>query len=182
MTGPWRTACCPGPACSLTSSPRSIRATATTSPLAGGSTFGIPLDDPLEENPRYTIGARNIGDLVDAAHQSWKGYLQSADGPCDDTVHSSYWDDDLPFLYFRDSRDRPRYCAAHVVPLTSLRADLETTAATPNFAWIGPKRLRRHGGLRNQGRRRVPAAQPHAIFRNGARGASHFTSARPRSW
>jgi len=106
--------------------------------LAGGSTFGAPLDDPLEENPQYTIHARNIGDLLDAAHESWKGYLQSADGPCDDTVHRSYWDDDLPLLYFADIRDRPAYCAAHVVPLESLTTDLASAASTPAFSWIGP--------------------------------------------
>jgi hypothetical protein len=88
--------------------------------LAGGSTFGIPLTDPLEENPTYTIDARNIGDLLDEAHESWKGYLQSANGPCDDTVHGWYWDDDLPFLYFRDVRERPSYCSAHLVPLNEL--------------------------------------------------------------
>jgi len=106
--------------------------------LAGGSTFGIPLDDPLEENPRYTIDARNIGDLVTAARESWKGYLQSANGPCDDTVHGSYWNDDLPMLYFRDVRDRPSYCASHLVPLQELGPDLERTSTTPNFAWISP--------------------------------------------
>ncbi|HEX3488438.1 MAG TPA: hypothetical protein VHU92_03825, partial [Streptosporangiaceae bacterium] len=68
--------------------------------LAGGSTFGAPLDDPEEENPLYTIRARNIGDLVDAAHQTWKAYLQSASGPCDDTVHGYYWNDDQPMMYF----------------------------------------------------------------------------------
>ncbi len=106
--------------------------------LAGGSTFGIPLDDPLEENPQYTIQARNIGDLVDAAHETWKGYLQSANGPCDDTVHGYYWNDDLPMTYFADVRDRPAYCAAHLVPLQSLRSDLASAATTPNFAWVGP--------------------------------------------
>jgi YVTN family beta-propeller protein len=106
--------------------------------IAGGSTFGIPLTDPLESDPLYTIHARNIGDLVDAAHETWKGYLQSADGPCDDTVHRSYWDDDEPLLYFADIRDRPAYCAAHVVPLEQLHADLARTSTTPNFAWIGP--------------------------------------------
>ena len=35
--------------------------------LAGGSAFGIPLDDPLEYDSQYTIHAPNIGDLVDAA-------------------------------------------------------------------------------------------------------------------
>jgi YVTN family beta-propeller protein len=106
--------------------------------LAGGSTFGIPLTDPLEEDSHYTIRARNIGDLVDAAHESWKAYLQSANGPCDDTVHESYWDDDMPMTYFADVRDRPAYCSAHLVPLQSLQADLATSATTPNFAWISP--------------------------------------------
>ena len=106
--------------------------------LAGGSTFGIPLTDPLEENPHYTIKARNIGDLLTAAHESWRGYLQSANGPCDDTVHGTYWDDDLPFLYFKDIRERPSYCAHHMVPLDSLATDLKATATTPSFSWVSP--------------------------------------------
>jgi YVTN family beta-propeller protein len=106
--------------------------------LAAGSVFGVPLDDPLEENPLYTIRARNIGDLIDAAHETWKAYLQSADGPCDDTVHGYYWDDDLPFLYFADIRDRPAYCAAHLLPLQSLSGDLSSASTTPNFVWVSP--------------------------------------------
>ena len=105
--------------------------------LAGGSTFGVPLTDPLEINPRYTIAARNIGDLLGAAHQTWKEYLQSANGPCDDTVHGYYWDDDLPMTYFADVRNRPASCSAHLVPLQALRTDLASTATTPNFAWLG---------------------------------------------
>jgi YVTN family beta-propeller protein len=106
--------------------------------LAGGSTFGVPLDDPAEENPLYTIDARNLGDLVDAAHETWKGYLQSAAGPCDNTVHGYYWDDDLPMMYFADVRERPAYCAAHMVPLASLATDLKKASTTPNFAWVSP--------------------------------------------
>ncbi len=106
--------------------------------LAGGSTFGVPLDDPEEENPQYTIDAGNIGDLVDSQHETWKAYLQSADGPCDGTVHGYYWDDDQPMLYFADVRDQPAYCAAHVVPLEELSSDLASPATTPNFAWIAP--------------------------------------------
>jgi YVTN family beta-propeller protein len=105
--------------------------------LAGGSTFGVPLTDPLEINPRYTIAARNIGDLLGAAHQTWKEYLQSANGPCDDTVHGYYWNDDLPMTYFADVRNRPASCSAHLVPLQALRTDLASTATTPNFAWLG---------------------------------------------
>ena len=106
--------------------------------LAGGSAFGVPLTDPLEENPQYTIRARNIGDLIDTAHETWKGYLQSANGPCDDTVHGYYWNDDEPMTYFADVRDRPAYCSAHLVPLQSLSSDLATAASTPDFAWVSP--------------------------------------------
>lgn len=105
--------------------------------LAGGSVFGVPLTNPLEYNPLYTIRARSIASLLDAAHESWKGYLQSANGPCDDTVHGSYWDDDLPLLYFASIRRRPRYCSAHVVPLEQLPADLARASTTPRFSWIG---------------------------------------------
>jgi len=102
--------------------------------VAGGSTFGIPLDDPEEENPLYTINARNIGDLVGTAHETWKAYLQSANGPCDDTAHGYYRNDDQPMMYFADVRNRPSYCAAHVVPLEALPSDLASTATTPNYA------------------------------------------------
>ncbi|HEY2795254.1 MAG TPA: alkaline phosphatase family protein, partial [Micromonosporaceae bacterium] len=105
--------------------------------LAAGGAFGIPLTDPLEINPRYTIHARNLGDLVNAAGGTWKGYLQNANGPCDDTVHGNYWNDDLPWLYFADVRERPAYCAAHVVPLQALARDLVTPATTPSLAWVG---------------------------------------------
>jgi len=106
--------------------------------LAGGSAFGVPLTDPLEENSQYTIHARNIGDLIGAQHETWKAYLQSANGPCDDTVHRYYWDDDEPMTYFADVRDRPAYCAAHLVPLPALQTDLASASTTPNFAWVAP--------------------------------------------
>jgi YVTN family beta-propeller protein len=106
--------------------------------LAGGSTFGVPLDDPLEEDPKYTIRARNISDLLGAAHETWKAYLQSADGPCDDTVHGYYWDDDMPMTYFADVRDRPAFCASHLVPLQALQTDVSRAGTTPNFAWVSP--------------------------------------------
>ena len=105
--------------------------------FAGGSAFGVPLDDPAEENSLYTIDAKNIGDLLVHAHETWKAYLQSANGPCDDTVHDYYWDDDLPFLYFKDVRERPAYCDEHVVPLQEYAGDLARAATTPNFAWFG---------------------------------------------
>ena len=106
--------------------------------LAGGSAFGVPLTDPLEANPLYTIRAPNIGDLVNASGATWKAYMESANGPCDDTVHGNYWNDDLPFLYFADVRNQPAYCAAHVMPLDALAGDLASPATTPSLAWVGP--------------------------------------------
>jgi YVTN family beta-propeller protein len=105
--------------------------------LAGGSAFGIPLTDPLEINSQYTLRAPNLGDRVDAAGETWKAYEESAAGPCDDTVHSYYWNDDLPVMYFADVRNRPAYCSAHVVPLESMTSDLSRTSSTPNFTWVG---------------------------------------------
>ena len=106
--------------------------------LAGGSAFGVPLTDPLELNPQYTIHARNIGDLIGARHETWKAYLQSANGPCDDTVHRYYWNDDEPMTYFADVRGQPAYCAAHLPPLPALRTDLASAATTPDFTWVAP--------------------------------------------
>ena len=105
--------------------------------LAGGSTFGVPLTDPLEINSQYTIHAANIGDRIGAAGETWKDYQQSSAGPCDDTVHGFYWNDDLPMLYFADIRDRPAYCSRHDVPLESMPRDLSRAATTPNFSWVG---------------------------------------------
>ena len=53
-------------------------------------------------------------------------------------MHGYYWNDDQPMMYFQDVRDRPRYCASHVVPLEELSSDLANPATTPNFAWVAP--------------------------------------------
>ena len=53
-------------------------------------------------------------------------------------MHGYYWNDDQPMLYFAGVRDRPSYCASHVVPLEELHSDLATPATTPNFAWLAP--------------------------------------------
>ena len=136
--------------------------------LAGGSAFGVPLDDPLEYDSQYTIHAPNIGDLVDAAGETWKAYNESAAGPCDDTVHGYYWDDDLPFLYFADIRAAARL-------LRRARAAAGVDGARPRQRGddaqlrVGRlQRLRRHGGMRHPRRRPLPprAAEPdHALAR-----------------
>ena len=53
-------------------------------------------------------------------------------------MHGYYWNDDQPMMYVQDVRDRPRYCASHVVPLEELSSDLANPATTPNCAWVAP--------------------------------------------
>ena len=136
--------------------------------LAGGSAFGVPLTDPLEENSQYTIPARNIGDLIGAAHESWKAYLQSAAGPCDDTVHGNYWDDDEPMTYFADVRERPAYCAAHLLPLEALPGDLASARTTPSFGWVSPDDCADMEGCGIKAGDNFLAAQLGAIMRSPA--------------
>ena len=105
--------------------------------LEGASSFGLPLTDPLGANPQYTLHAPVIEGEIDAVGETWADYLQSAAGPCDDTVHGSYRNDDLPQLYFASIRERHAYCATHVLPLQRLSPDLASTVTTPSLAWIG---------------------------------------------
>jgi Phosphoesterase family len=105
--------------------------------LAAGTPFAVT-GNPIETNPGYTISAPNIGDLVDATGKTWRAYYQSANGPCDNTVHDPYYNDDLPFLFFKDIKDDPARCRSHLLPLDHMKADLASTATTPAFAWWGP--------------------------------------------
>jgi hypothetical protein len=111
------------------------------------------LTAPATKVPGYTIDAPNIGHLVTAKGETWKAYPQSANGPCDDTVHGYYWDDDQPILYVKDVRDRPSCCAQHFVPLEELSVDLAHARTTPSFAWVPPDDCSDMEG----GGRRVPA-------------------------
>jgi hypothetical protein len=103
--------------------------------LSGGSTFGI-LGNPLERDRTLRISALNIADLVESSGQTWKGYAQSANGPCDLTNHGYYYLDDLPFAYYQDIGSNRARCRVHIVPQSQLDADLHQTSTTPNFAWV----------------------------------------------
>ena len=74
---------------------------------------------------------------MDVAGKTWRAYYQSANGPCDNTIHDPYYNDDLPFLYFKDIRGNAARCNSHLVPLPQLATDLKSTATTPSFVWWG---------------------------------------------
>jgi hypothetical protein len=100
--------------------------------LAGGSLFNVTGNTPFTS----TVNAQHIGDLVDNAGGSWRGYMENAAGPCDTTGHGAYTIDDLPFYFFNDVKNDPVNCAAHLQPLTQMTTDLQQTATTPTFSWL----------------------------------------------
>ena len=100
--------------------------------LAGGSLFGVNDNTPFAS----TVDAPHIGDLVTRAGGSWRGYMENAAGPCDTTAHGAYTVDDLPFYFFKDVKDNPANCKAHLLPQTQLATDLQQTGTTPTFSWL----------------------------------------------
>ncbi|MFE3759742.1 alkaline phosphatase family protein [Nocardia tengchongensis] len=100
--------------------------------LAAGGLYGL-VDNSVTTT---ALNARHIGNSVDAAGKTWKGYAEEANGNCDQTAHGQYYQDDLPFLYFQNMKSDPAYCAAHLQPLTQMTTDLQSAATTPNFVWF----------------------------------------------
>jgi phosphatidylinositol-3-phosphatase len=107
----------------------------------------------------YPRMVQMVGDQLDAAGFSWRGYMEDLGrdpardgGPCghpaigapDPTQTAKRTPKDQyamwhnPFVFFRTVVDDPSRCASHVVGLDRLANDLATTATTPNYAFITP--------------------------------------------
>jgi hypothetical protein len=103
--------------------------------LTGGSTFGITTDCSLSSCP---VNAFNIADRIEGAGRTWKAYMEAMPAPCGTSDSSTYATRHNPFIYYNDIRNDPTRCANHVVPYSSLAADLASTSTTPSYAWITP--------------------------------------------
>ena len=86
----------------------------------------------------------NIGDQMEAAHLSWKGYMDSMARPCMHTKENSqeksqnaYAPRHNPFMYYRDIVDNQERCDAHVVPMTQFWKD-QASGAVPDYSFITP--------------------------------------------
>jgi hypothetical protein len=101
---------------------------------AAGGTYGLHDNDIAG----FPIAATHLADLVETSGGSWKQYMESAHGTCDQSPHGYYFPDDGPYMYFTDVRSNPRRCNAHIVPFKQLAADLQSTATTPEYAWLSP--------------------------------------------
>jgi len=100
--------------------------------LTGGSTFGITSDCT-----GCSLKARNLVDQLEAAHVSWKAYMEGMPRPCDLTAGvGGYAKKHDPFLYYEDVSANKRRCEK-VVPFKRLGADLRHRRL-PTFAWITP--------------------------------------------
>lgn len=113
----------------------------------------------------YPASVPTVANQLTAAGLTWKSYSQQmgadpqrdgttmtavgpacghpAIGAADQTDVSHPADDSYatrhdPFVYFESIIGSPAYCAAHVVSLQPLSADLASAAATPAYSWITP--------------------------------------------
>jgi hypothetical protein len=102
--------------------------------IAGGDTFvqgGAYF-------PNIHVAAQNLADLLEAAGESWKAYLEGMGTRCNVTTRydKHFEPDDAPFINFSDIRGNPQRCRAHLVDLNEWPGDLGSTATTPVFAWL----------------------------------------------
>lgn len=102
--------------------------------IAGGDTFvrgGAYF-------PKIDIAARNLADLLEAAGERWRAYLEGMGTPCNVSTRydRNFEPDDAPFILFSDIRGNPARCRAHLRDLGEWPEDLEREATTPAFAWL----------------------------------------------
>ena len=101
-----------------------------------GQTWNSNSDDTAQA-PLFNH--ENIVDQLEAAHVSWKAYMQSIPFPgdlVDETPNGLYVRKHDPFLMYPDVYTDPGR-AGNVVPLQQLGQDL-SSGNVPRFAWISP--------------------------------------------
>ncbi|HVT22065.1 MAG TPA: alkaline phosphatase family protein [Mycobacteriales bacterium] len=113
----------------------------------------------------YPAKVKNLADQLDAAHVSWKGYMENMDAQPGKPAHCAsplntgpdipkrqierpdYKDKHNPFGYFHSIVDRRADCNRHVVPMGyfshhkvvgPLARDLRSVATTPRYSYITP--------------------------------------------
>src|SRR5580692_3024178 len=110
-----------------------------------GQTWGSNSDD-ISQAPLFNH--ENLVDQLEAAHVSWKAYMESLPFPGDlvnTTPDGLYVRKHDPFLMYPDVYQNPAR-ADNVVPLTQLSTDL-STGNVPRFVWITPNICNdMHGG------------------------------------
>ena len=100
--------------------------------LTSGATDGITSDCTS-----CHVGARNIVDQLEAAHVSWRAYLEDQPHPCFTGASSAgYAKKHNPFIYYDDVARNASRCR-QLVGFGELSADLRADRL-PTFVWITP--------------------------------------------
>jgi phosphatidylinositol-3-phosphatase len=100
--------------------------------LTAGSTFGVDSDCT-----DCHFQARNLVDELEAAHRSWKAYMDGMPRRCfKGATAGRYAKKHNPFIYYDDVSGNPRRCS-RIVPGRELGSDLRA-GRLPTFAWVTP--------------------------------------------
>jgi hypothetical protein len=100
--------------------------------LTSGSTHGIDSDCT-----DCDVAGANIADQLEAAHRSWKAYLEDLPSPCFTGAGAGgYAKKHNPFAYYTDITSSPTRCR-RMVGFGALGADLRA-GTLPTYAWISP--------------------------------------------
>jgi phosphatidylinositol-3-phosphatase len=100
--------------------------------LTSGATHGITSDCT-----GCHVAARNIVDELEAAHLSWRAYMEDQPRACFKGASSGgYVKKHNPFIYYRDVAGNPSRCE-RLVGFGQLSDDLRR-GRLPTFAWITP--------------------------------------------
>jgi phosphatidylinositol-3-phosphatase len=100
--------------------------------LTSGSTHGIASDCTS-----CHVGARSIADQLEAAHLSWRAYMEDLPRPCFAGARAGrYAKKHDPFMYYDAVARHPARCR-HVVGFGALARDLRR-GTLPAFAFISP--------------------------------------------
>ncbi|HEX3899625.1 MAG TPA: alkaline phosphatase family protein [Mycobacteriales bacterium] len=131
--------------------------------------YGQAIDEsgmnPADIGCVYPKHVRSLPNQLDAAHVSWKGYMENMDAQPDKPAYCAnpyatgpdvpqrkitepdYKDKHNPFGYFHSIIDRKAYCNAHVVPMGHfshgkmvgpIARDLRSIKTTPQYSYITP--------------------------------------------
>ncbi len=110
--------------------------------INSGNVFTQCGSDTLHAGAYNTV---NIGDLADAAGETWMSFIESMPKPCDPTNTSVYASGANPFLDFKDIWNNKTRCDAHDVSFTNWYADVNASgtdpSAIPNYAFFVPNLL-----------------------------------------
>jgi hypothetical protein len=88
---------------------------------------------------------KNVGDLIDAANQTWAGYFESMPTNCflnyNYPTGLNYTPGHNPFIRYKDIVENAPYCDSHVLNFTSPGNGFEAAVNSsnfPNYVWISP--------------------------------------------